>query len=269
MSRLNESSISQAQKISDEFITDEGSGEYYCYMYLGKATLDATTYTSIDGKLLQSGRVWHLDQSKHTDVCYIGRGTENRINSRWNHPVFPKKNLRILLKSNLTLDDSIKLEKLLIENLGCILDRSNPDGCLTNTRLFEGGPFCCKKSEASSYKQSVQIVAMRNDKTIISSGSGKELSEELEVSSSFISGCCHRKHQRIYVKKLQAHVYFCFSKDFEIFKPIKKRQTSQPTRKAKMKQKPEFTRFEKLTHAIDGMTLIGFNKQTENTTKDD
>lgn len=232
--------LQRAQKVADSFVPSEPSEGCYAYVFLGQASWDATSYEEIDGLYLMSRRVWHVEESRVDCVCYAGRGRNGRIDEQRDHTVLPSPHLRIKLRSDLSFNDSIELEKLLIKELGCICDVTRNDGCLVNILLHERGPFCCQRLEAAAYKntqnqqkgaaaRAVDVIAMAADKTIISRGSASGLARELNCCNRSIIKCCQRKLSGIWQKPEQRALYFCYAEDYENYniKPMTNKQLNR------------------------------------------
>lgn len=227
--------IQRARIVADSFVPTEPSGGCYAYVFLGQASWDASTYEELDGQYLLSRRMWHVDETKTDCVCYTGRGQNGRINDQRYHSVLPAPHLRIKLKSDLSYSNSVLLERLIIEELGCICDADRSDGCLINLKYHENGPLVCPSLEAAAYKilrsqqkavrkaaavRTVDVIAMTADKTIISRGSCSGLARELKCSTPDISKCCKRSKRGIWQKPRNRALYFCYAEEYETYEII-------------------------------------------------
>lgn len=222
--------LERALAVVDAFVPQDKPGTHYVYAYLGKASYDATQYELIDGLCLSSKRIWHLDESQTECVAYIGEGVADRIGVQRKHPFVPINiQCRVKLYEGASKADAQELERLLIAELGCILDDDVPDGCLANVLYFCGGPYCCKSLEARYYKlqsaltkataaaaisNSVNIYAMTVDKSILAQGSAVDLSRQFDVDQSRISACCKGKQSGIWSRSLKDVIYFCYVDEF-------------------------------------------------------
>ena len=243
--------LERARKIVADFIPQDPPSNHYVYLYLGKATYDATQYQLIDGLCLASKRIWHLDEAQADCVAYVGEGCNGRIQDQQRHSFVPiNSECRIKLYEGASKADAQELERLLIAELGCLLDNDRPDGCLANIRYFHKGPHCCRKLEAFSYKAaangiatggnaaaaaaaaaatSIETYAITAEKKIIATGSMAELARQLGVSSSSISQCCLGKRSGIWSRKVGHAIYFCKAEDYETFR-LKTMTTKQYSR---------------------------------------
>ncbi|QNJ25185.1 hypothetical protein SynSYN20_00843 [Synechococcus sp. SYN20] len=231
------SQLERAQLVADTFVPQESPGDYYVYIYLGKATYDASAYVVIDGQALMSKRIWHVDESQTNCVSYTGQGSGKRIREKQNHPVFPSSQLRLKVKEGISEHDSIELEKQIIECLGCICDEARVDGCLVNLSYYKSGPRVSAFTESHLYqirKSSNATTALRvaaaikatasdilcllPDKTIIHRGSAAELARKLEASSANIINCCQGTYLGLWNRKYSTPLYFCYFKDYEDLK---------------------------------------------------
>ena len=240
MNELTE--LDRARKIAAEFIPTEPSENGYVYLYLGRATYDFTSYEQIDDQLLASKRHWHLDETQRECVAWVGEGVNGRIVEQFGHPFVPT-NIECCIKlcEGLSKADAQELERLLIEELGCVLDDERPDGCLANIRYFHNGPNCCKQLEAPLYKAglqggnagaaatSVKTYAMTSDKTVIATGSMSELARQFDVPHQPISACCFGKQSGIWSRHLDHAIYFCKVEDYDTYK-IKPMTTKEYSR---------------------------------------
>jgi len=209
---------------------DEG-GDFYIYLYLGEATYDATQYEVIDGQLLASKRIWHLDESKPDCVAYVGKGNNGRMNSTHHHSVYPSSpDLRLKLCEGLSEADAVDVERLLIAELGCLLDANRSDGCLANIRHHDRGPNCCPQLEAVVYRSrqfalkasaaaaiaaAVDVIAMTIDKTVVARGSTTELARQFGFHVPNISECCQNRKSGIWSKSRKQAIYFCYANQYE------------------------------------------------------
>ena len=224
--------LERAQNIANSFVPTESSEGCYTYVFLGEATWDATSYEELDGQCLMSRRIWHVDETKTDCVCYAGQGANGRINQEYNHSIFPSPHLRLKLRSDLSETDSIELERLLIQELGCICDADRDDGCLVNIRYHQNGPFCCPALEAAAYKYAqalhkgnaaavlvlaVDVIAMTQDKQIVSRGSARGLARELGIQNAHITACCRHKERGIWQSSEKRALYFCYADDYETY----------------------------------------------------
>lgn len=205
---------------------DEG-GDFYIYLYLGEATYDATQYEVIDGKVFSSKRIWHLDESKPEHVAYVGKGNNGRINATQHHSVYPSSpDLRLKLCEGLSEADAVDVERLLIAELGCLLDADRSDGCLANIRHHDRGPNCCPHLEAAAHQQrkiarkasvarAVDVLAMNADKTVVARGSARGLARQFGFNVSNISECCQNKRPGVWSKSRKQAIYFCYANQYE------------------------------------------------------
>ena len=233
--------LERARAVVDAFVPQDKPGSTYLYAFLGKASYDATQYELIDNLCLASKRIWHLDESQTECVAYVGEGCNGRITAQIRHPFVPSySECRIKLCEGLSKNDAQELERLLIEELGCLLDNDRPDGCLANIRHYYQGPRCCKHLEAFYHKQaasrlaaaaacSVETFAMKVDKTIIASGSLSELARHFGFFIESISRCCLGAQAGCWSTQLNQAIYFCKAEDYETYK-IKTMSTNQHSR---------------------------------------
>ena len=179
-------------------------GHCYVYIYLGKATYDASAYEVLDGQVLMSKRVWLVDESRIDCVSYVGRGDKRRIDFVRTHPVLPPRQLRVKLIEGLSYEDSIDLERNLISELGCVCDHTRSDGCLVNLRYYQSGPMCCDVLEASAYKhrkssalasaaRGADVICFTEDKTLVARGTFHGLGRQLGIPFQNISKCLQKK----------------------------------------------------------------------------
>lgn len=228
----NLTALQRARLVVENFVPQDKPGHHYVYAYLGIATYEATQYEIIDGLCLASKRVWHLDESQNECVAYIGEGYKGRISEQRNHPFVPNNSeCRIKLYERASKNDAQELERLIINELGCILDNKRADGCLANIRYYRSGPFCCARLESHSYKNKVtginsaiaaglhpiETYAMTKDKSIIAKGSMRELAKQLNIDCSCISKCCRGERTGVWSKTLGHPIYFCKADDYESF----------------------------------------------------
>lgn len=223
--------VEKAQQIVDEFTYSDTSQSHYVYVYLGKASNDATTYELIDGKCLSSKPQWNLDESQTDCVAYVGEGADDRINDSSWHPIFPSDKSCRLILTHASKSDVQQLEKILIEEFGCILDPKRPDGCLTNTRLWYLGPLCCDFTEAHLHKLrtitvpashevlTVSIIAMTLDKKIVATGRLTDIALQLKVDGSTISRICRGKQASAFSSALDMQLCFCYEDEFNDYIP--------------------------------------------------
>ena len=227
--------LQRAQNVVAAFVPKDAPSSYYVYLYLGKASHDATQYEFIDGLCLASKRIWHLDESQTDCVAYVGEGCNGRIGDQAWHPFVPTNSkCRFKLYEGASKADAQELERLLIAELGCILDEDRSDGCLANIRYFHSGSNCCSHLEATSYKLSlngasfasttaaaatlsIETYAMAADKTIIVTGSMSELARQFGVSVANISACCNGKLSGIWSRQLDQAIYFCKASDYKAY----------------------------------------------------
>lgn len=231
--------LERARQVVADFVPQDKPGSHYVYAYLGKASYDATQYEFIDGLCLASKRIWHLDESQTDCVAYVGEGCNGRINVQACHPFVPiNSECRIKLYEAASKQDCLELERLLIAELGCLLDDKRSDGCLANIRYFRSGPFCCKSLEAYFYRQhilsttacrSIKTYAMTADKTIIATGSMRKLARQFDIPTANISVCCLGKRTGIWSQHLCCDIYFCKAEDYETYR-IKTMTTRQYSR---------------------------------------
>ena len=237
--------LERALKVVANFVPKDKPGKHYVYAYLGKASYDATKYEIINGLCLASKRIWHLDENQTDRVAYVGNGNNERINNHFGHPFIPvNSECRIKLYKGSSKSDAQELERLLIIELGCILDNARDDGCLANIILGYGGPFCCKWLEATFYKHrisqpdvtaaaikatSITTYAIESDKTILAEGSMNELSRQLNIDLATISNCCANRASGIWSKQLSQPLYFCKAEDYDSYsiKPMSTKQFSR------------------------------------------
>lgn len=233
--------LERARQVVADFVPQDKSGNHYVYAYLGKASYDATQYEIIDGLCLSSKRIWHLDESQTDCVAYVGEGCNGRIDTQRRHPFVPVNSYcRIKLCEGLSKNDAQELERLLIAELGCLLDDERSDGCLANIRYYYQGPHCCKYLEAFYHKQdaarlaaaatsSVETFAMKVDKTIIASGFLSELARQFGFCPAAISRCCAGERAGIWSPHLNQAIYFCRAAEYQQYK-IKPMTTQQYSR---------------------------------------
>ena len=224
--------LERARAVVDAFVPQDKPGSTYVYIFLGKATYDATQYEFIDGFCLASRRVWHLDESQTDCVAYVGEGSNGRLNYQHKHPFVPASSkCRVKLFKRLSKRDAQELERLLIVELGCLLDNNRIDGCLANIKYYYQGPRCCRYLEATYYKlgfirnkiieaTSVETVAMNADKTIIATGSMGELTRRFGLAKGLVSACCLGKRPGVWSLKLSQAIYFCKAAEYQQYQII-------------------------------------------------
>lgn len=240
------SQLERARKVVADFVPQDPPSNHYVYAYLGKATYDATQYEFIDGLCLASKRIWHLDESQTDCVAYVGEGYNGRIDEHRYHPLVPiNSECRIKLYEGVSKDDAQELERLLIAELGCVLDDDKPLGCLANIKYFNNGPWCCKPLEAFVYKaklsgidaavnaatvvNKVSTFAMTADKSVVAEGSMHELGRLFGIHPTHISRCCLNQLRGVWIKQLSRSLYFCKASDYDAYKvqPVTKRAFSK------------------------------------------
>ena len=234
--------LERARAVVDAFVPQDKPGSTSIYAFQGKASWDATTYEFIDGLCLATSRVWHVDFSKVQYVGYIGKARYGRRISDNAHPFVPPKELQIGLASGLSDADAITLEAALIKELGCIADPTRDDGCLTNIRLSDCGPFCCPSFEARLYKLSKHTersvaaatqaklkdaVLFDSNIKLIHRGSLKEIAEVSGIDARNISKLCRRVTSRMWSPILKTTVHCCFYEDFDTYEVTNRSPISQ------------------------------------------
>lgn len=239
----NLSQLQRAKLVVEQFVPRDKPGENYVYVYLGQASWDATQYKLCGSEYLMSRRVWFIDETKIDCVCYAGRGKKNRINDPQYHSVLPSYNLRIKLRTELSFEDSVRLEKILIQKLGCICDRDREDGCLVNMRYYEQGPWCCTLLEAEIYQKkqasaksaeysTADVICMDENRRIITQGGVSEIGRRMKIHPSNISACCKGKRRGIWQPQEKRALYFCYANEYENYKI--KAMTSQQLQRTKV-----------------------------------
>lgn len=225
--------LQRAQLVAAKFQPKDPPGSAYVYVFCGQASWDASGYKVIDDQVFMSKRIWHVTESRTDCVSYAGQGCNGRINDTYTHSILPSPDLRLKLREHLSINDSIELERLIIEELGCICDAARSDGCLVNLRRFQSGPLVCKPLEAHAYlnKQAglkggaaaaaataVDVIAMTVDRAVVARGSASELARQFSFSNGDIIKCCRNKACGIWQSSESRPIYFCYADNYFTYK---------------------------------------------------
>lgn len=158
-------------------------------------------------------------------VCYVGSGSRWRQNEKGTHPVFPSPEYQLKIANNLSDNDARKLEGVLINELGHILDTDNPPGCLVNIRRSGLGARCCALTPAQRMRRSIasgaQLISLINiDGKVVGEGLPFQLQEQFDVDPGIISQCMSPNPlcSSVYSSTLNEYLYPCLHSEKDTFK---------------------------------------------------